>query len=43
MSNAVFGKTMENVRNRVTSALYTNENLVIKQAAKPQYLSSKYI
>jgi hypothetical protein len=37
MNNSVFGKTMENIRNRVDVRLVTSENDAIKLAAKPNY------
>ena len=37
MNNSVFGKTMENVENRVDVRLVCNENEAIKLAAKPNY------
>lgn len=37
MNNAVFGKTIENVENRVGVRLVTNEEYAKKLAAKPNY------
>ena len=37
MNNSVFGKTLDNIRNRVDIRLISTDKLVQKLAAKPNY------
>ena len=37
MNNSIFGKTMENIRNRVDVRLTTSEKSVAKLVSKPNY------
>jgi hypothetical protein len=37
MNNSVFGKTMENIRNRVDVRLVTDKEQAVKLAAKPNF------
>ena len=41
MNNSVFGKTMENLRNRVDVRLITDEKKLVKWASRPTFVSSK--
>ena len=41
MNNSVFGKTMENIRNRVNVKLVNNKNKLRKLVAKPNFKSCK--
>ena len=41
MSNAVYRKTMENLRNRVNLKLVNNKKDYLKYTSKPSYLSQK--
>ena len=41
MNNAVYGKTMENVRNRIDVKLASNKKDYLKWSSKPNYMSRK--
>ena len=43
MNNAVFGKTMENVQNRIDLKLTTDNKYAIKYFSKLNFKDSKYI
>ena len=39
MNNSVYGKTMENMRNRIKLRVTTNEKDFLKYAPKPTFIS----
>ena len=41
MNNAIYGKTVENLRNRIDVKLVNNEKDYLKYASKPSYMSHK--
>ena len=43
MNNAVYGKTMENLRKKTDVELVSNENDYLKWTSKPSYMSKKYL
>ena len=43
MNNAVYGKTMKNLRKRTDVELVSNENDYLKWTSNPSYMSKKYL
>jgi hypothetical protein len=43
MNNAVFGKTMENLRNRLIVQLVNNQSKAMKLTSKPSFPLSEYL
>ena len=41
MNNALYGKTLENLRNRIDVKLASNKKDYLKQTFKPRYMSHK--
>ena len=41
MNNVIYGKTMENLRNRINGKLVNNEKDYLKCTSKPSYLLYK--
>ena len=41
MNNAIYGKIMENLRNRIEARLLNNRKDYLKWTAKPSYISHK--
>ena len=43
MNNAIYGKTTENLRNRISIQLVSNEKDNLKSTSKRSYMSHKYL